>query len=281
MKLRGASMGMYDFPALRSATDRLWFRLAAAFARAGAGRAPRGLQRHVPIKDGWRNQGLLFSQTCGYPLTHEFSGTLRYLATPVYDVPGCEGPFYSSAILVRANDPADTFNDLRGRVLAVNGWDSQSGVNCLRPLAAAHAESGRFFGAVRISGGHAYSIAMVKAGQADVCAADAVSFALISETCPERVAGLRVLQWSLSAPSLPYVTSRRSSPRNLDRLRAALLQWIADPALASARQRVRLSAVAFLPLDAYQVIPAMRRAAEKRGYWELHAPSERPSGAAS
>ena len=85
-----ASLPMYDLPEIRAATDAWW----------------RGLSEHMGIKgeldrgpdhyQAWRDPDLVFSQTCGYPLTHEFRGRLRLLATPHYAADGCTGPFYRS-----------------------------------------------------------------------------------------------------------------------------------------------------------------------------------------
>lgn len=276
MAMPVASLGMYDLPRLRGATDALWRGLARHLARNGIAPLPRALCRHMPYDTTWRQRGLVFSQTCGYPLTHGFAGALTYLATPIYDAPGCVGPFYSSAILVREDETAADIEAFRGRVLALNGWDSQSGMNCLRPLCAPRAREGRFFGAVLVSGGHVNSIRMLREGRADICAADAVTVALVQQEMPERLSGLKRLRWSPPAPALPYVAPAGMDAGAVDAYRMALFDWIGDPTLAAARRRLRLVDIEILPLEAYASIPEMRIEAERRGYFELHAPAVRP-----
>src|SRR3546814_17315154 len=94
----------------------------------------------------WTAPDLLFSQTCGYPLTHALAGRVTLVATPIYDCPGCDGGRYRSEILVRADDAAGQLADLKGRRAAVNAAASQSGCHALRHAAMDPADEGPFFG---------------------------------------------------------------------------------------------------------------------------------------
>src|SRR5690606_16819606 len=120
-----ASLPMYDLPGLEAATDAWWAGLAAAFRAEGLADVPERLTREDDHAALWTAPDLLFSQTCGYPLTHALAGRVRLVATPVYDCPGCGGGTYRSEILVRADDPARSLADLRQRRAAVNAADSQ------------------------------------------------------------------------------------------------------------------------------------------------------------
>ncbi len=101
-------------------------------------RGGAGLSRHLGVAveldrnpdhfAAWRRDDLAFSQTCGYPFTHEFKGLLKYIATPHYAVPGCHGANYCSFIFARFDQPLDSF---RGGVAAVNNPDSMSGMLAL------------------------------------------------------------------------------------------------------------------------------------------------------
>ena len=108
-----ATLSMYDLPELRAATDAWWAGLAKAFRNEGIDPVPEALSRG-DIDDPWART--LFGQTCGYPLTHALEGRVRVIATPAYDCPGCDGSDYSSLVVVRKDDPAQTLADLRGRV---------------------------------------------------------------------------------------------------------------------------------------------------------------------
>jgi len=261
-----ASLQMYDLPGLAAATDAWWAGLAAAFRAEGLADVPERLTRDGDHAALWTAPDLLFSQTCGYPLTHAFAGKLTLVATPVYACAGCAGGAYHSDILVRADDRAAGLGDLRGRRAAVNAEDSQSGYSALRHAVAGLAERGRFFGAVRISGGHRNSMRMVAAGEADVCAVDTVTHHLLQRQEPGLTGALRVLATSAAAPALPYIGRRGLPDGDLQRLRAGLRRAIEDPALAGVRAELLLADIVVKPLSAYDRILELEDAAVTADY---------------
>jgi ABC-type phosphate/phosphonate transport system substrate-binding protein len=264
-----ASLPMYDPPALRRATDAWWAGLARAFRAAGIDGVPQHLERQLGLDEVWRHPSLLISQTCGYPLTHALAGQVRLVATPVYDVEGCQGASYRSAFVVRDGDPAERLADLRGRRVAVNAGDSQSGYNCLRHALAPLAEGGPLFAEVVVTGGHGASLAAVRGNRADLAAVDAVTFSLAARSEPSAVAGLRVLGWSAPAPALPYVTRVGAGEAEVAALRDGLLQAAADPDLAAPRRALSLAGFEILPREAYDAIDEMEREAIALGYPEI------------
>jgi ABC-type phosphate/phosphonate transport system substrate-binding protein len=233
-----ASLPMYDFPEVREATDAVW---AAIAERLGSGST---LERRLHHSDVWRRDDLLFSQSCGYPFTHEFRGVLTYVATPHYDVEGCEGPKYSSVLLARHAKPVAAFD---GCVAAINAVDSMSGMLALRLCVRPSKEV--------LSGGHFASMEKVRSGVADICAVDCVTYALARHYRPQAVEELVEVARSPMVPGLPYVT--RSG--DVGDLRAALKSVFADPALAVHRKALMLSGVSVLDADAYEVIAALER----------------------
>lgn len=264
-----ASLPMYDLPEVNAATDAWWAGLARALAREGVRDVPVNLVRDCDTKTVWRSPDLLFSQTCGYPLMHDFAGQLRVVATPCYDALGCDGPSYRSLIVVRADDPASSLEDLRGRIAVANSPDSQSGYSALRAAVAVVAGAKRFFSKVAISGAHANSLALVASGAADVCAIDCVTQSMLTRHRPEAVANLRVLGDTVAAPGLPYVTRADASDDLLKRLRAGLRAALADPKLAAARDDLLITGVEVLSEDAYDRIIEIEEDARARGYARL------------
>jgi ABC-type phosphate/phosphonate transport system substrate-binding protein len=260
---------MYDFPELASAHADWWAGLRRHFQAQGLDALPEHLAGRIDPIGQWNGPAPIFSQTCGYPLTHALADKVRLIATPRYAAAGCAGPTYVSWVIVRRDDPAQTFSDLRGRRPAFNGRDSQSGHNVLRLLAAQHARDGRFFGPAIESGAHRKSMAMVAAGQADLAAIDCVSFALIARVAPQEVAGLRVLCASAAAPSLPYVTAASADDATVARLRAGILAACADPNLAAVRRSLLIDGCEVLPRACYDVILDMERRAAACGYPQL------------
>jgi len=264
-----ASLGMYDLPELAAATDAWWRGLRRHFAAQGFRDLPNGLNRQGDPVERLKAPGLIFAQTCGFPLTHRLDGHVQLLATPRYAVPGCAGATYVSWVVVRTDDPAKTPADLRGYRVAYNDDGSQSGYNTLRALIAPIAQGRKFFGAAIESGAHRNSLAMVKAGEADVATIDCVTFALIAQYAPEEVQGIRVLRASATAPGLPYITAAATSAADVARLQAGIAAAFADPALKETRAALRLDGCEILPRSAYDVIPAMEQAAIAAGYPKL------------
>ncbi|GAB2178819.1 phosphate/phosphite/phosphonate ABC transporter substrate-binding protein [Dongia sp. agr-C8] len=264
-----ASLGMYDLPELAAATDAWWRGLGRHFTAQGFRDLPQALNRAGDPVDRLTAPGLIFAQTCGFPLTHKLKGHVQLLATPRYAVPGCAGASYVSWIVVRTDDPAKTPADLRGYRVAYNDDGSQSGYNTLRALIAPIAQGKPFFGALTESGAHRSSLAMVKAGEADAAALDCVTFALLVRLAPAEVQGIRVLRASAAAPGLPYVTAATTSAADVQRLQAGIVAAFADPALQETRAALLLDGCEILPCSAYDVIPAMERAAIAAGYPQL------------
>lgn len=263
---------MYDPPELRDVTDTLWSALAAALEDEGVHGVPRQLTRDRHHRELWGDPHLLWSQTCGYPLARHFAGRLRVVATPRYAVPECVGSWYTSRVVVRADSPARGLADLRGAVCAANEIDSHSGTNAFRALVAPIAFSGgggRFFSAVKWSGGHRMSLEMVVKGEADVAAIDCITFALLSGVRPELTSTVREIARTAPCPGLPFVTPASTSDDELARMRAALARVFDDPATAEARAALLFDGFEILPEDAYQTVLDLEAAACRLGYPEL------------
>ncbi len=259
---------MYDLPELRERTDAWWQGLRRHLKAAGFD-APEAVSREGTQYDHWRRETLLLSQTCGYPLTHEFAGRLTLLATPVYTAEGCRGSDYVSHVVVRADAGIRTLADLRGKVAAYNGRDSMSGYLALRAVFAPLATGGTFFGRTVESGAHLASMALVQAGDADVAAIDAVTLALARRYRPAAFEGLKVIAASPAVPGLPYVTGTARSPAEVVRLKRALAEAVADPALASVREALLIGGLDFTTLDDYRRILDLEGRCDAAGYTAL------------
>jgi ABC-type phosphate/phosphonate transport system substrate-binding protein len=254
-----AALPMYDLPELRWATDGLWAGLAERLPGA-----PAALTRDRPAEAVWTDPDLLLAQACGYPLVTTLAGKSQVVATPCYDAQGCDGPFYSSAIVVRRDDPAARLIDLYGRRAAINAASSHSGMNVFRREIADVARGRPFFGETITTGSHAASAAAVASGRADVAAIDAVTWALLGASEPETFRALRVLTWTRPAPGLPLISSAQTNAGRLEDLRRALDEAAVDPALARVRTALRLTG--FAPPPDYGAIHDMERDAARLGY---------------
>lgn len=264
-----ASLGMYDWPETRAETDRLWTGIARALREEGFSQVPETLERGTPVTDHWRSPDLLVSQTCGYPLTHEFDGYLELLAAPIYGVEGCTGAEYTSVIIVHKDSDFGAPVDLKGTHATYNGEDSLSGHLALRSVFAPLAGKGRFFGKTSCSGGHPVSMQLVAAGKADVAAIDCVSFALGCKHRPNITDNLRIIAKSPSAPALPYVTTAGRSKAELHRLKQALVKAFHDPDLTDTRASLFIEGLEFISRQTYDRVLLQEADAAALGYAEL------------
>jgi ABC-type phosphate/phosphonate transport system substrate-binding protein len=260
---------MYDPPELRGAVDAWWHGLAVAFRAEGVADVPDCLDRSLSFDALWSEPDLLFAQACGFPLMGAWADRLQYLATPRYAAPGCEGSRYCSVIVVTADSKVQCLEDLRGARCSINSRISHSGFNALRAHVAPLARDGRFFGAVRLSGGHAESVDEILCGKADVTAIDCVSYELFRRVRPAAIAATRVVGHTARAPGLPYVTRIDVDLATRDRLVAALRRAFADPALASVRAQLLIEGFDVLPPGSYRCMLDMAGEAKRRGYDEL------------
>ncbi|MDH3660514.1 MAG: PhnD/SsuA/transferrin family substrate-binding protein [Alphaproteobacteria bacterium] len=263
-----AALPMYDFAPVRAATDAWWQGIARALHLQGLTDVPDQLTRERAERT-WRHRELLFGQVCGYHIIRAHGVRPQLIATPCYDAPGCEGPEYSSVIVVHAENHASDMEDLRGAIAAINGLDSHSGCHILRAMVAPLASrGGRFFGRQIITGSHAGSLEAIEAREADVAAIDTVTFSLIKRSMPEALTSFRVLGRSPLAPAPPYITSPTASKEDIQRIRDALVDALADPDLAACRDELMIRGAKLVGVEQYNRIDEMARIGESAGVVE-------------
>ncbi len=247
---------MYDWPEVREATEAWWSGLSGHLG------VDLRLDRNPDHFAAWHRDDLYFSQTCGYPFTHEFKGLLKYVGTPHYAVLGCDEANYSSFILARVDQPLDSF---RGGIAAFNNPDSMSGMLALKLAFVPFAREGRFFASATESGSHVKSMIAVRDGTADVCAIDAVCVAMARRYRPDYLEGLAEIGRSPLVPALPYVT--RSG--DIDAMRDALIAAFADSELQECREQLFLSGHSVLRPNDYERITDLESEMLKAGGLEL------------
>jgi len=264
-----ASLPMYDWPELRQPTNQWWQVLARNFVAEGLAQVPEALTRSNAPHEDWHHPQLLMSQTCGYPLRHQFCHVLKVIAVPRYKAEGCEGPYYCSVVVVRKGDRHSSLGDFAGRCAAYNCEDSQSGYSSLRAVIAPLAQQARFFSQTVETGAHLKSLEAVATKRADICAIDCVSWGLAKRLFPELVAALCVIGQTPLAPALPYVTVKSCSNEDLQSLRRGLLKSVKDPQHKDLRAHLLIDGFDILPPGAYERIDEIEKAAIDANYPEL------------
>lgn len=163
-------------------------------------------------------------------------GVVEAIAAPVLEgLRYGSRPVYFSDVVVRRDNPARSFKDLRGCRWAFNDLDSYSGYVAPLVHLAQLAETPAFFGRWIEAGSHEASIRMILAGEADASAVDSQVLSIESRR-PEVVTGLRTVAMLGPAPIQPVVVASR--------LPGSLKQEIRETILALGSTRITRAALA-------------------------------------
>lgn len=119
-------------------------------------------------------------------------------------------PIYFSDVIVRRDDPADGFLDLRGRTWSYNEPYSQSGYGVTRHHLLSLGETGGFFSRVVRAGSHEESIRMVTEGRVDASAIDSQVLAIEMRDRPDLAGRLKVIDALGPSTIQPVVVSKRT-----------------------------------------------------------------------
>ena len=96
-----------------------------------------------------------------------------------------------------------------------------------------------------------------------------MTFALVKRARPEMARSLAVIGRGPSVPGLPYVTAMGRPPAEVMRLKRALVEAAADPALREARAALLIERFEFLPAEEYRRILDVEARADAFGYTAL------------
>lgn len=212
---------------------------------------------HAPpllLSDLWEREDLGMVMMCGLPVARR-TIPVQILGTPLPSLPGYEGkPHYRTCIAVRADSPAHTLADTFGGVAGYTLRDSHSGYYVFRHHLLCHYGSDGQY--ARTVGGflnaHEIILALVE-GKIDVGPLDGYSYDLMCATWPELAAQVRVIDRTMAAP-IPSLTCSSDLPgQQVARLRAALQDVEAEPALTEARQTLCLTRFVEMDAGAYHV----------------------------
>jgi ABC-type phosphate/phosphonate transport system substrate-binding protein len=256
-----AGLPMYDHSWLHPAHDRLWG-LVRDRLRARGIDAPQRLSRDRDIAVVWNDSGLLLGQTCGYPYWKTLRRKVEILAAPIYGFAGCEGPNHRSFLVAHRDNSKTALAEFRGDKAAVNGFDSNTGMNLFRAAVAPLADGKPFFADVVETGGHAWSVFAIVEGRADIAAIDCVTFALLGAGAPHLVEQVKVIGETAATPALPFIASLALPAPTRAAVRQVLRELPPVPELG-------LTGVAFLPESAYARIEDVEREAAEAGYPQL------------
>ncbi len=263
-----ASLPMYDWPELQSATDAFWTFLKDALQEQGFA-APIKLDRRLSLLSQWQSDDLLLSQTCGSPLTSCLRGAVKVVGTPHYDATGCEGPDYSSFLVVRKDSNIQTLACLAGRRAAFNDRGSLSGHSAFCAVIGPLARGQSYFSSVMESGSHRRSIEFVASGQVDAACIDAVCWQYAQSLLPELTDLLKPIGATPKMPGLPFITAGGRSSTELSRIQDAIEIVLGNPATAQTCRQLRITGFSRTDESDYLPVSEMHEGSIKLNYRQL------------
>jgi ABC-type phosphate/phosphonate transport system substrate-binding protein len=267
--MRMVSLPMYFLPEIEATNAAFWEELKLRLGKKGIAVSDIAFDHgRRPVPNGIGPE-VLFTQICGYPLFKRYRDQGRMLASPCYNFPGCDGPTHRAYFMVRADDGAKSLEDLRGRIFGCNSLLSNSGMNLPRLSLARIAGGKPFFSSVVMTGGHIASLDRLLDRTIDVCSIDNVTWGFFKKFRPDSAARFRVLDETVSSPSLPFVTSATTSEAEATIITQALNEIFADPRTAQLRKTLELADIAVPDTEAYERLAVYEREAAELGYAEI------------
>ncbi|MEI6572466.1 MAG: PhnD/SsuA/transferrin family substrate-binding protein [Alphaproteobacteria bacterium] len=264
-----AALPMYDAPELRAANSEFWHALAKTLRAQGIDDVPDDLTQVTDLQSLWSDSNLLFSQTCGYPLTHGHCGDASLVATPVYDAAEVEGAHYGSAIIVSRDSPIQALLDAKNHSAAINGYDSNTGMNLFRISLARAGARDHFFSKVIVTGAHRQSLKAVIDGKAAIASIDVVSLDHFISFDPRLAEKFRVIAYTPKTPGLPFITSGTKSEAIREIIQTALLSVIRQGPRPAWLETLKIKDIVIIPRANYDVIVSLENEAVALGYPEL------------
>jgi ABC-type phosphate/phosphonate transport system substrate-binding protein len=254
---------------MEAANSALWAALEQRLRAKGVDTAGIRLDSDKgPVPDGI-GPGIFFTQICGYPLFKHYRDQGLMLATPHYALPGCVGSTHRAFFMVRAGDPAERLEDLRGRIFGCNSLLSNSGMNLPRLSLARIAGGKRFFSSVVVTGGHVTSLERLDESNIDICSIDNVTWGFFKKFRPVAAERYRILDETVSSPSLPFITSVYTTQSDAVAIAESLHEIMDDPQTANIRGIMELSGLSVPDVAAYERLAEYEREAADLGFAEI------------
>jgi phosphonate transport system substrate-binding protein len=178
-------------------------------------------------------------------------------------------PIYYSDVVVRRDDEAQGFADVRGYRWAYNEPESQSGYGITRYTLAKMGITSNFFGQVIEAGYHAEALRMVIDGRADASAIDSHTLATELNDYPELRQHIRIID-SLGASTIqPFVAGAHIPEATRAQVQSILAQAHHSPHVAPCLEKFGMAQWQAVDDSDYDDIREMVRLCEARDWLVL------------
>lgn len=183
-------------------------------------------------------------------------------------------PIYFSDVIVKADSPFQTFEDLRGASWAFNERLSHSGYGVVRSHLVSLGETDGYFSKVVEAGFHLRSISLVAQGRVDASAIDSQVLGIELKRDPSLRQKIRIID-SIGPSTIQPVVLRSDVPEDLKRrLRDALWSLHSDEAIGGVLKDAHVKRFEQVDDSTYDDLRRMLEAVEVSGMEDFGLASE-------
>jgi ABC-type phosphate/phosphonate transport system substrate-binding protein len=246
------AVAMYTLDSVRPAAEEL---IRAIGRRLGVEGATNTWPDDYHASYRWPD--LVLGQTCGLPFVEALEGSVGLVGAFTYTgVSTGPGRYRSRIVATRSSTLAD---HVGGRAV-INGYDSLSGWASLGSAMSRTGVEGPVFSNVAVSGGHVVSLEVLRRGEADLAAIDAVTWALVARDRPDLVDGLYPIDDGPEVGCLPLITAFGG---RVGELREAITGALADLAGSSVLERLLIDGFVAHEASVYAPVRDLARVANR------------------
>ena len=249
---------MYDFPEVQTSTRAILDALSDAFTKLGEASQPAFpvSSIHAHLMNMWKDDGTLFSQSCGLPFVEDLHDYVDIVATLKWTGISDERGWYRTVIVAREELGVASLAEVGGLQPVITNTQSLSGW-CSLGVALSDVGADALYVLPYVeSEGHAKSLQFLQDKRADFASIDPGTFQLLQRHRPSLTNGLCVIGNGPHVPATPMHVSKVRSAE-FGELQAAVLEVFSRAELAVARADIGIDgAVAISPSD-YSLIPGL------------------------
>lgn len=225
------------------------------------------------LSDLWQRTDLACAFMCGYPLTKMTPRPIALAAVVPSPSRYASKAIYWSDLVVRADAPWRSIEDVIGRRVAYTLEHSQSGYQAMRRFFAEHAARDRSQRLFQSTVGPLVTprdvVRVVTEGDADVGPIDSYAHDLLRKHEPHVAARLRILATTMPTPIPPFVASAHVPEETVHALREALLDAGRAAELAATREALLIERFEAVSATDYQVLARLASEADALGYAQV------------
>jgi phosphonate transport system substrate-binding protein len=214
---------------------------------------------------------------CGLPyilMTRMDEPSMELIGAPVLSEDRYEDrPVYFSDVIVKADSPFQTFEDLKGASWAFNERLSHSGYGVVRNHLVSLGETGGYFSKVVEAGYHLRSISLVAQGRVDASAIDSQVLEIEMARDPSLNQKIRIID-AIGPSTIQPVVIRKDVPESVKHaVRESLWTLHSDESATKALEQTNVQRFEEIDDSHYDDLRRMLNAVESSGMKDFGPPS--------